>query len=238
MSTLNDNGHWSDWLPAPPAAAEPDGDDDSRGVEFGSAGTELASLTRRGRSAVTLSAALRRHRVVISASLAVAVIAGGAAWLWPHPSPATEPVAQHAATTTTVAPVARPDTTLGGGPGCDPIRTPNLVRGNGTGSLSNGPDAILAFEHAYYTLRSGTAARAVTTPDAAVPSAADIDAGIGTLAPETSACVVIVPMNPGRYHVSITETAPEAAPRTFTQLITTTGSGGDTRVIAITGADS
>lgn len=238
MSTLNDNGHWSDWLPAPPTAAEPDSSDHLIEVEIGSAGTELASRTRGRKSTVTVSAAVRRHGVVISASLAVAVIAGATAWLWPHPSPAAEPQARPATTATTAAPGARPDATLGGGPGCEPTRTPNLVRGNGTGSLYDGPDAILAFEHAYYTLRSGTAARAVTTTEAAVPTAADIDAGIGTLAPETTACVVILPMNPGRYHVSITETAPNAAPRTFTQLITTTGSGGDTRVTAITAANS
>ncbi|WP_194814554.1 hypothetical protein [Nocardia sp. XZ_19_385] len=243
MSTPNNGqaGHWSDWLPAP-TAPEQISQAHNDGAEIGSTVSDDAHAVRNSRHpGRSVSRAIRRHTVVIGASVAVAATVAGIGLLWPDESsvPVPAKTASPSVSTTASVPAApRPDPTLGGGPGCEPTRTPNLLRGNGTGSLSNGPDAILAFEHAYYTQRSGTAARAATTPDAAVPTAQEIDAGIGTLAPGTAACVVIIPAAPDLYRVSITETGSGGEKRNFTQLITTTNLGGSHRITGITAADS
>ncbi|MFD6163312.1 hypothetical protein ACFWF7_40215 [Nocardia sp. NPDC060256] len=118
------------------------------------------------------------------------------------------------------------DPVLGGGPGCEPTRNAQLVRGNGTGSTTSGPDVILAFQYAYYVARSGADARAVTTTDASVPSAEVIGAGIKSVPAGTQHCVMITPMADGRFDVVITEIRPDAAVRTYRQFVTvTTGPG-------------
>lgn len=247
MSTRNDTGHWRDWLPELPAPVpvpeEPVDDEHSERprAETGSTATDVPRIGR-GRRTPSRSAAMRRHAVLAGASLALAATVGGLACLWPgwnHPRPSGADSAGSSIHPTTVA-SAPGDAALGGEPGCEPVRSPNLVRGNGSGSLDDGPDAILAFEHAYYAVRSGVAARAVTTADAAVPSAQAIDTGIATVAPGTTACVAIIPQATDRYQVSITETDPHGAVHSFTQLITTTtsGSGTDVRITGINAADS
>ncbi|MGW0246789.1 hypothetical protein ACWDYH_09130 [Nocardia goodfellowii] len=109
---------------------------------------------------------------------------------------------------------------LGGGPGCEAARTEQFVRGNGIGSTETGPDAILAFQHAYYVTRSGTAARALTAPDAAVPAAPVIDKGIASVPEGTRHCVLITPMPDGRFDVVITDMRPDASVRTYRQFVT------------------
>ncbi|MFD0360250.1 hypothetical protein ACFQZZ_02165 [Nocardia sp. GCM10030253] len=111
------------------------------------------------------------------------------------------------------------DPVLGGGPGCEATRSEQLVRGNGIGSTTTGPEVILAFQHAYYVERSGEAARAVTTPDASVPRVEVIDAGIASIPPDSRHCVLIVPMNDGRFDVVITESRPNATVRTYRQIV-------------------
>ncbi|QIS04507.1 hypothetical protein F5X71_21165 [Nocardia brasiliensis] len=118
------------------------------------------------------------------------------------------------------------DPVLGGGPGCQPTRNDQLVRGNGSGSTASGPDVILAFQYAYYVARSGADARAVTAPDAAVPPVEVISAGIRSVPAGTQHCVMITPMADGRFDVVITEVRPDAAVRTYRQFVTvTTGAG-------------
>ncbi|MEV6275513.1 hypothetical protein [Nocardia sp. NPDC051832] len=109
---------------------------------------------------------------------------------------------------------------LGGGPGCEAARTEQFVRGNGIGSSETGPDAILAFQHAYYVERSGIAARALTAPDASVPAAAVIDKGIASVPEGTRHCVLITPMPDGRFDVVITDMRPDATVRTYRQFVT------------------
>lgn len=123
------------------------------------------------------------------------------------------------------------DPVLGGGPGCEPTRTEQLVRGNGIGSSANGPETILAFQHAYYVARSGTRARALTTQDAAVPTAEVIDAGIASIPAGTQHCVLITPLADGRFDVVISEMRPDAPVRTYRQFVTVTARDG---AIAIT----
>ncbi|MGY4099776.1 hypothetical protein ACW2Q0_09485 [Nocardia sp. R16R-3T] len=112
------------------------------------------------------------------------------------------------------------DPVLGGGPNCEPTRTEQLVRGNGTGSTKSGPDVILAFQYAYYVTRSGWDARALTISDAAVSSVAVIDAGITSIPLGTQHCVMISPMLDGRFDVVITEFRTDATVRTYRQFVT------------------
>ncbi|RDI67831.1 hypothetical protein [Nocardia pseudobrasiliensis] len=125
------------------------------------------------------------------------------------------------------------DLGLGGGPGCAPLRSENLVRGNGVGSTATAPDAILAFQHAYYTARSGALARTVTTPDAWVSPPQVIDLGIATIPAGTHHCVQITPLPDGRYDVAITESRPDNSTRTYHQLVTTITSNGQTLITRI-----
>ncbi|MFI6169767.1 hypothetical protein ACIBCN_23510 [Nocardia sp. NPDC051052] len=118
------------------------------------------------------------------------------------------------------------DPVLGGGPGCEPTRNDQLVRGNGTGSTTSGPDVILAFQYAYYVARSGSDARAVTTTDASVPPVDVISAGIRSVPAGTQHCVMITPMADGRFDVVITEIRPDAAVRTYRQFVTVTSGPG------------
>ncbi|WP_156371167.1 hypothetical protein [Nocardia arizonensis] len=162
-----------------------------------------------------------RTRSVVVGSAAVVGSLAAAAVVLVYTTAMTAP--QQAATAA--------DPVLGGGPGCEPTRTDQLVRGNGVGSTANGPDVILAFQHAYYVSRSGTAARTLTTADAAVPTAEVIGAGIASVPAGTQHCVLITPLADGRFDVVITEARPDAAVRTYRQFVTVTETGG---VIAIT----
>ncbi|WP_280504201.1 hypothetical protein [Nocardia farcinica] len=152
----------------------------------------------------------RRRRpllvVVVTLGISLSAVAVVLAYVSPTPGPRQS---------ATVA-----DPVLGGGPGCDPLRTRELVRGNGTGSTDDGPDAVLAFQYAYYVTRSGAAARAVTTRDAAVSSAEVIDAGITSVPPDTKHCVLISPLPDGRLDVVLTEVRPDGAVKTYRQFVT------------------
>ncbi len=118
---------------------------------------------------------------------------------------------------------------------CRSLSTPDVVSGTGPGGTASGPDAILAFERAYYVQRSGFAARAVVADDAQVPPAAQIQRGIDKIPPGTRYCVQItkVPALDGQYEVLLTQELPTAQRSTFTQIITTQSAGGRTLISAI-----
>ncbi|MBF6175746.1 hypothetical protein [Nocardia blacklockiae] len=125
------------------------------------------------------------------------------------------------------APVAPPEVTagsadlgLGGGAGCAPIRTAELVRGDGAGSTASGPDVVLAFQYAYYVTRSGAAARQLTAPDAWVSPAAVIDVGIATVPVGTRHCVEIVPQPENTFFVTVTELRLDRSTRIYRQVVT------------------
>ncbi|MCP9624382.1 hypothetical protein FOH10_18450 [Nocardia otitidiscaviarum] len=109
------------------------------------------------------------------------------------------------------------------------------VRGNGPGGTRTGPDAILALQHAYYVARSGALARELVAADAAVPSAADIQAGIDTIPPLTTHCVQIAPgAFAGQYIVIVTEFRPDDSRRIWSpQLVMTTTDADRTVINAI-----
>ncbi|WP_330250375.1 hypothetical protein OG874_29590 [Nocardia sp. NBC_00565] len=124
-----------------------------------------------------------------------------------------------AASNTRQATATITDPVLGGGPNCEPMRSEQLVRGNGTGSTKSGPDVILAFQYAYYVTRSGADARTLTSPDAGVAAVALIDAGIKSIPPGTQHCVLITPMADGRFDVVITEIRADSTVRTYRQFV-------------------
>ncbi|OMQ28592.1 hypothetical protein [Rhodococcus sp. D-1] len=89
------------------------------------------------------------------------------------------------------------------------------------GDQKSGPGVIAAFEHAYYVTRSGTAVRALTTPDTSLPSKERIQAGIDTVPTGTTHCVRITPIAAGIYSVALTEMRPGQPPAQFPQTIAT-----------------
>jgi hypothetical protein len=125
------------------------------------------------------------------------------------------------------------DPALGGGPGCAPTRTEQLVRGNGTGSVTSGPDVILAFQYAYYVTRSGAAARALTTARASVSSQAVIEAGIASVPAGTRHCVLITALSVDRFDVVVTEMRPGTTARTYRQFVTVTAGPEGVEITAI-----
>ncbi|MBF6171139.1 hypothetical protein [Nocardia blacklockiae] len=132
-----------------------------------------------------------------------------------------------AAVISATAPAAAPPAT-----GCPPRPSEDAVSGNGSGDDSSGPGAIFAFEHAYYRLRSGDQARAVATPDAALPPAQEIQRGIDTVPPGTGYCVTVAPAGPDTWAVDLAEQRPGHPAEIYRQTITTTSR--DRRVL-ITG---
>ncbi|MBB5914670.1 hypothetical protein BJY24_003537 [Nocardia transvalensis] len=105
---------------------------------------------------------------------------------------------------------------------CEQRRTADIVSGTDPGGTSNGPDAILAFERAYYVQRSGFAARAVVSDDANVPAAEQIQRGINQVPVGTRYCVRITRSGEeGQWEVRLTQQQPEEQPHSFTQIITT-----------------
>ncbi|WP_306356696.1 MULTISPECIES: hypothetical protein [unclassified Nocardia] len=120
-------------------------------------------------------------------------------------------------------------------PECPAEAKGGQVRGNGPGGTRTGPDAILALQHAYYVARSGALARELVAADAAVPSAADIQAGIDTIPPLTTHCVQITPgAFAGQYIVIVTEFRPDDSRRIWSpQLVMTTTDADRTVINAI-----
>ena len=109
------------------------------------------------------------------------------------------------------------------------------MQGNGAGGTSSGPDAIFAFQHAYYVTRSGEQAHTLVAPEAAVPSAADIQRGIDTIPAGTTHCVQITPgAFVGEYTVVITEHRPDAGTLTYNpQRVATMQIGNRNLIISI-----
>jgi hypothetical protein len=88
------------------------------------------------------------------------------------------------------------------------------------GDQKSGPGVIAAFEHAYYVTRSGTAARALATPDSSLPAKEKIQAGIDTVPTGTTHCVRITPILADIYSVALTEMRPGQPPAQFPQTVT------------------
>ncbi|NKY89202.1 hypothetical protein [Nocardia veterana] len=142
------------------------------------------------------------------------------------PAPGTT---TRAAPTTSSAPSASIATD-----GCEQKRTAEVVSGTDPGGTGSGPDAILAFERAYYVQRSGYAARAVVADDSSVPPADQIQRGINQVPVGTRYCVQITRTgDEGQWEVRLTQQKPDEQPHAFTQLISTRSESGRTLITAI-----
>ena len=152
-----------------------------------------------------------------------------------------EDTAPHVAPPTTApaspAPIATAD--------CEQHRDADEVSGTDPGGTSSGPDAILAFERAYYVQRSGSAARAVVTDDATVssassgpsafPAAENIQRGINQVPVGTRYCVQVTrgSSDGSQWEVRLTQQKPGEQPHTFTQIVSTRTISDRTLISAI-----
>ncbi|MCX4096222.1 hypothetical protein [Nocardia sp. alder85J] len=125
--------------------------------------------------------------------------------------------------------------------GCEQKRGSDVMSGTDPGGTGSGPDAIFAFERAYYVQRSGFAARAVVADDATVPPADQIQRGIDQVPSGTRYCVQITRAGiasdtDGQWEVRLTQQKPGESPRTFTQIVGTRTAGARTLITTIAGA--
>lgn len=119
-------------------------------------------------------------------------------------------------------------------PVCVESKSSGAVTGSGPGGFGSGPDAIFGFDHAYYVERSGAAARAFTTPDAAVGTAEVLQRdGIDTFPTGTQHCLRITTRGTDEYTVELTHTVPKAQPLTWTQIVRTRTDGDRTLITSI-----
>lgn len=176
--------------------------------------------------------------VVVGVLIAVGSIVWAVLPGSPPEQRADQPPVEQATVTpapTTLAPEAAAVAT----PGCEQRNSADVVSGTQPGGTTDGPSAILAFEHAYYVLRSGAAARAVVTPDSAVPDAAQIQRGIDQVPVGTRYCVHITKAQPPstdgltRWEVRLTQQYPDEEPKTFLQSIATRSHTGKTLIESI-----
>ena len=115
-----------------------------------------------------------------------------------------------------------------------PTRTDGSVTsGRDPGDQTSGVNVIKAFDYAYYTRRSGTAARAVVTPQSRVGSAAQIQSAIDVLDQDLRYCLSITARGNGVYGVELTEIPSTGEHRPIYQKITTTEIGGKHWITAI-----
>jgi len=171
----------------------------------------------------------RRPTRTLAAATLTAIAAGGVAVAVTNSEPATADPA-----TAAPAPAAAQSW-------CPPSHDGDTVTGNGPGGQEDGPSAILAFDHAYYVLRSGEQARAVVAPDATTVSSAEvIQAAIDTaIPPGTEHCLTIVadPVEVERYRVTLTERRADSAQETYQQVVTTAVQGGRHVITSIGAAE-
>ncbi|MEU6586292.1 serine/threonine-protein kinase [Nocardia sp. NPDC046763] len=121
--------------------------------------------------------------------------------------------------------------------GCQSRRTPDGVTGTDPGGIASGPDAVLAFEYAYYVLRSGSVAREFVAEDAAnVADAAKIQSGIDSLPVGTRYCVQvsrIAAADDDHWAVKVAQQRPGELQDVFTQTVTTRTVGSRTLITSI-----
>ncbi|MGV9836471.1 hypothetical protein ACWDUL_20110 [Nocardia niigatensis] len=99
--------------------------------------------------------------------------------------------------------------------------------GEGTTATATSPDpgmaVIAAFETAYYTTRDAGAARKLVTPDGRVGTVDELSAGIATVPPGTSPCVLVTRLDTGLYAADVFARHPSGGEFDhFRQTITTT----------------
>ncbi|MGW4369057.1 hypothetical protein ACWEKT_25755 [Nocardia takedensis] len=233
-------GGWSDWVagdhaPGPDDDYEPrpsgpvrfpwpEDERDDEPVELPHARSNPAL-----RTAAREHPAARRARlllvVVVSLVLLVAAVLG-ALWLLNGTGGDTPPPRSMQFTAGSTRTDAAAD--------CPIERGVGVLRGAEAGGTQSGPDAVLAFQYAYYVERSGERARAVVAPEAPISPAPVIQRGIDTVPAGTTHCVRVVTITENRYSVEVTEYRPGGTPATYNrQTVTTAVIGGRTLITGI-----
>ncbi|MBS2993326.1 hypothetical protein AC1659_28925 [Rhodococcus erythropolis] len=238
----------ADSVPAPPVTAA-----ESNGVSVDDSGAawlrEAMQYTQDQAAAdpLPLAAAsaspsqrLRGRAAVIGAAAAVAVlvIGGGAiaaSALVGSDDDAPMNVAEIAPATTSTAATSQTPTSSVPQSWCSPSPEAGVVRGSGPGGTGSGPDAILAFDHAYYVERSGAKARALLVSDAQVKSATaeELQAGIDTIPAGTEHCVEIRPTEPNTFAVTLEQRYLDGSRVSGRQIVKVTDVGGRTLITSI-----
>ncbi|MFD6393447.1 hypothetical protein [Nocardia sp. NPDC060259] len=220
-------GGWSDWVAEP--APGPDDDYDARLVQFPwpDAAADDYDEARVLQPSGALRAKTRRNRTWIVLAVAVLVFVLAATGVFFLLLGRGGDTAERAAPLHFVAGNMAADPQ---GP-CPTERTETVVRSAEAGGTGSGPDAVLAFQYAYYVNRSGEQARALAAPGAAVSPAAVIQRGIDSIPVGTTHCVRITTVAADRYTVEVTEFRPAGAPATYTKQSVRTALIGDRTLI-------
>jgi len=180
--------------------------------------------------------------IAVLVVVGVLIAVGSIVWAVLPSAPPEQQAEQSPVEQATVTPAPTtiaPEVTALATPGCEQRNSADIVSGTHPGGTTDGPSAILAFEHAYYVLRSGAAARAVVTPESAVPAADQIQRGIDQVPVGTRYCVHITkvqaPSTDGttRWEVRLTQQYPDEQPMTFLQSIATRSHTGKTLIDSI-----
>ncbi|MFE7719820.1 hypothetical protein ACFU44_12355 [Nocardia rhizosphaerihabitans] len=220
-------GGWSDWVAEP--APGPDDDYDAELVQFPwpDAAADDYDEARVLQPSGALRANTRRNRTWIVLAISVLVLVLAATGVFFLLFGRGGDSAEHAAPLHFVAGnLAAPQDS------CPTERTETVVRSAEAGGTGSGPDAVLAFQYAYYVNRSGEQARAMVAPDADVSPAAVIQRGIDSIPVGTTHCVRITTVAADRYTVEVTEFRPAGAPATYTKQSVRTALIGDRTLIA------
>ncbi|QLY32030.1 hypothetical protein [Nocardia huaxiensis] len=117
---------------------------------------------------------------------------------------------------------------------CPTKREGNLTIGNGPGSTASGADAILGFQHAYYSERSGVKALSFVAPGSNVLPADVMQGAIDQqIPPGTTYCVRILQVQPEQFDVDVTEHRPDGTTTVYRPHITTVNLEGRNLIQAI-----
>ncbi len=177
----------------------------------------------RGRAAVIGAVAAVAVLVIGGGAIAASAFGGG-------DDDAPMNVAEIApATTSTAATSVAPQSW------CSPSTEAGVVRGSGPGGTGSGPNAILAFDHAYYVERNGAKARALLVSDAQVKSATaeELQAGIDTVPAGTEHCVEIRATEPNTFAVTLEQRYLDGSRVSGRQIVKVTDVGGRTLITSI-----
>ncbi|TCJ94520.1 hypothetical protein DFR71_5120 [Nocardia alba] len=131
---------------------------------------------------------------------------------------------------------AAPVPSVVSGAECPSVAEQSVTVGNGPGDTSTGARAILGFQYAFYTDRSGAKVRDFVAPDAEnISPAATIQQAIdGQIPAGTTHCVKMRETSTGRYDVELREMHPDGSAVVYKQEIITTNTDGKWQVKSIT----
>lgn len=166
----------------------------------------------------------RRRRLLIGGTVAAAVTVGAGVLGWsllggePDPTPVAAPMTS--ATTSAAAPAPADADCPAGVKG-------NVITGRDPGDQNSGSGVIKAFDHAYYTERSGKAAHAFGTRTARIGKPEQMQTFIDKLPKGTTHCLRITDQGTGLYAVELSEIPPGGGePEIYQQNVQTTQADG------------